>query len=224
MPRVVELPARGETRAVVVVLHGGMEKSHVPTSRCQTSSLRMIPFARALHRAGRQHGVAVWRVRYRVRGWNGEDRAPVADARAALDEVTSRYGEAPVFLVGHSMGGRTAVHVLEHPRVVGMVGLAPWLPNDPVDGIAGKDVLIAHGTRDTTTSPKQTQEWSERARRAGATVTYANVVRSGHTLLRRSGLWTDLTTGFALRALGIETRVGPTARRVLDQPDGTVTV
>jgi fermentation-respiration switch protein FrsA (DUF1100 family) len=117
------------------------------------------------------------------------------------------------------------VHVLDDPNVVGLVGLAPWLPNDPVEGIRGKKVLIAHGTRDTWTSAAESLAWSEQARHAGAHVTYARLVGCGHFLLRRTGLWTDLTTGFALGALGIETRVGTTAaRRVLEVTDGTLTV
>jgi predicted esterase len=224
MSRVVELPAQGETRAVVLFLHGGKEQSHAPTSPWHTSPLRMVPFARALHRAGRRNGVAVWRVRNAVRGWNGDDRSPVTDARAALDEVRSRYGGVPAVLVGHSMGGRTAVHVLGDPSVVGLVGLAPWLPNDPVDGAAGKHVLIAHGTRDTWTSADESLAWSEGARAAGGTVTYARLVGCGHFLLRRVGLWTDLTTGFALGALGIDTQVGATARTVLDSRGDVVTI
>jgi alpha-beta hydrolase superfamily lysophospholipase len=220
---VVELPARGQTRAVVLVLHGGQEHSHAPTSPWHSSPLRMVPFARALHRAGRDHGVAVWRARYQVRGWNGEERSPVPDARAALEQVRARYADAPVVLVGHSMGGRTAVHVLADPSVVALVGLAPWLPGDPVEGAGGKSVLIAHGADDRTTSPEQTLAWSERARAAGASVTYARLLGCGHYLLRRVGLWTDLTTGFALGALGIVVPVGSAARRVLAEPGGTLT-
>jgi alpha-beta hydrolase superfamily lysophospholipase len=224
MPRVVELAADGETRAVVVVLHGGKESSSAPTSRWHSGPLRMIPFARALHRAGGPRGVAVWRVQYGLRGWNGDARSPVSDARAALDRVRERYGGAPVVLVGHSLGGRTAVHVLDDTNVVGLVGLAPWLPDDPVDGARDKKVLIAHGTRDTWTSAAETLRWSERARDAGATVTYARLTGCGHFLIRRVGLWTELTTGFALGVLGLETRVGRTAREVLELTNATVTV
>lgn len=224
MSRVVELPAKGTTRAVVLVLHGGTEHSHAPTSPWHTPPLRMVPFARALHRAGKQHGVAVWRLQYAVRGWNGDLRSPVTDARVALERIRAQHGDVPVVVVGHSMGGRTAVHVLDDPSVTAMVGLAPWLPNDPVDGATGKQVLIAHGQRDRTTSPSETLAWAERARAAGGVVTYAGLRGCGHYLLRRIALWTDLTTGFALRSLGITPKVGPVAKGVLEQVDRTMTV
>ena len=223
-PGVHVRPAHDETRAVALLLHGGKEKSYEQSEPMHLSSRRMRPFARALHREGAEHGLAVWSVSYRVRGWNAPEMSPVHDARWALEEVRRRHGDVPVVLVGHSMGGRTAVHVLGDPNVVAMVGLAPWLPNDPVEGADGKLVLIAHGTRDRTTSPAQTLAWSERARATGGTVTYASLVGCGHYLLRRVRLWSDLTTGFTLGALGIDARVGRTARTVLDATDGTVTV
>jgi alpha-beta hydrolase superfamily lysophospholipase len=224
MSRVVELPASGETRAVVLVLHGGKEHSHAPVSPWHSSPLRMVPFAKAIHRAGREHGVAVWRVHYAVRGWNGDQRSPVTDARAALDRVREQHGGVPVVLVGHSMGGRAAAHALDDPSVTAMVGLAPWLPNDPVDGAVGKRVLVAHGDHDRIASATDSLAWVARARAAGGTMTYVSLRGCGHYLLRRTPLWTDLTTGFALQSLGIPTRVGPTAQAAIDQVDRTVTV
>ncbi|PWS52979.1 alpha/beta hydrolase, partial [Streptomyces sp. FT05W] len=67
-----------------------------------------LPFARSLARAGQEDGLAVHVVRYRTRGWNA-DADPAADARWAADEVVRRYGDVPVCLVGHGMGGRAAL-------------------------------------------------------------------------------------------------------------------
>ncbi|HUR52078.1 MAG TPA: alpha/beta fold hydrolase [Mycobacteriales bacterium] len=217
-------PARGRTRAAVLLLHGGTEHSLEPLDGLQLSRRRMVPFARALHRQGAAHGVAVWSLAYRVRGWNGDARSPVADARWALDELRKQHGGVPTSLVGHSMGGRVAAAVLDDPDVVAMVGLAPWLPGDPVTGARGKQLLVAHGTQDGTTSPRKALDWVERARGEGATATFAHVEGAGHALLRRFGLWTDLSTGFALGSLGVRARVGRTAQRVLDQPGATLTV
>jgi alpha-beta hydrolase superfamily lysophospholipase len=85
----------------------------------------MVPVARHLHRAGRKHGLAVWSLRNSVRGWNGPDKSPLQDARWALRQIEGQHPGVPVFLVGHSMGGLTAVLAAEHPRVEAVVALAP---------------------------------------------------------------------------------------------------
>src|SRR5260370_8064939 len=118
----------GEVRAVALVLHGGRVTSRVPASPWQPAALRMIPFAWALQRAGRDQGLAVCSLGYRLRGWNGAEASPVPDARWALDRVRERYGEVPVVLVGHSMGARTALRVAAHPPVRALLALAPCLP------------------------------------------------------------------------------------------------
>src|SRR4029079_14945906 len=107
--------AKGTPRAVVVVLHGGKADSYERSEPNHLSSRRLDPFVHALHRQGRSHGIAVWKVRYRVRGWNGSDRSPARDAQWALDEVRRRHGDVPVVLVGHSMGGRGAGADLRGP-------------------------------------------------------------------------------------------------------------
>jgi pimeloyl-ACP methyl ester carboxylesterase len=217
--------AHGQTRAVVLVLHGGKEHSHEASEPMHLSSRRMRPFARALHRQGADHGVAVWSVKYRVRGWNGADMSPVHDARWALAEVRARHGDVPVVLVGHSMGGRTAARVLGDPNVVAMVGLAPWLPDEPVEVARDREVLIAHGVVDRWTSPRESRRWAEAARPLARSVTYVRVRRSGHFLLRRARLWTDLTVGFALRNLGLDPSVGRSATKALaEAAAGTSTV
>jgi len=215
-------PALGATRAVVLLLHGGKEESQEVSDPKHLSSRRIRPFARALHRRGARHGVAVWTVKYRVRGWNGPEMSPVHDARWALREVRRQHGPVPVALVGHSMGGRTAVNVLDDPSVVSLVALAPWLPVESGEPAAGRKVLVAHGTRDTWTSATQAKRWVERARDAGAEARFVGVRRSGHFLLRRARLWTDLTVGFALSTLGVEVRVSRTATRVLSSPGDVV--
>ena len=207
----------GTTTAVVLVLHGGKADSFEQSEPTHLSSRRLNPFVRAVHRQGRAHGVAVWKVRYRVRGWNGRERSPAQDAQWALDEVRRRHGDIPVVLLGHSMGGRAAVHVLGDPSVIGLVALAPWLPHEPFDGAWGKKVVIAHGVIDRWTSPRETREWAAAARPLAASLTYVRVRRTGHFMLRRAGLWTDLAVGFTLSWLGLDPSVGRVAANVMRQ-------
>jgi alpha-beta hydrolase superfamily lysophospholipase len=208
-------PARAATAAVVLVLHGGKENSLEPSEARDRAGLRMRPFERALHHQGAGRGVAVWALRYRVRGWNGPEQSPVHDARWALEEVRRQHGPVPVVLVGHSMGGRAAVRVLDDPSVTALVALAPWLPHEPVDGAAGKAVLVVHGDTDTVTSPAQTRAWADQARAAGARVEYVGMRGTGHAMLRRSRLWTGLAVGFSLRSLSLDPRLPRAARTVL---------
>src|SRR5580704_5522667 len=108
VPGLTERPAAGITRAVMLVLPGGQATSVKPASTRQLTALRMRPFAVGIHRAGRDAGLAVWLVRYRYRGWNGQQASPLADISWALDEARRRHGDVPVVLLGHSMGGRAA--------------------------------------------------------------------------------------------------------------------
>jgi len=207
--------AHGPTTGVVVVLHGGKADSYERSEPQHLSSRRVNPLVRALHRQGRKHGVAVWKVRYRVRGWNGRDRSPAQDAAWALEEVRRRHGDVPVVLVGHSMGGRAAVHVLGDASVIGAVLLCPWLPHEPVDGARDRRLLVAHGFVDRWTSPRETREWATAARPLARSLTYVRVRRTGHFMLRRAGLWSDLAVGPALTWLGLDPSVGRAAAKVL---------
>ena len=140
-------------------------------------------------------------LRYRHRGWNG-GTGPVDDARWALAEVRETYGDVPVVLLGHSMGARTAVHVAVDPTVVGVVGLAPWLPADEtVDGLAGRHLVAAHGRRDRITSFRATAAYVERARGVAASATLHDMGAVGHYLLRGVDSWNDLAASAALSVL-----------------------
>jgi pimeloyl-ACP methyl ester carboxylesterase len=196
-PTVRVLPPAGPTTSVVLVLHGGKARSAEPTSLGQLSYLRMVPIARALHRAGGPGGTAVWLLRNRLRGWNDPTADPVLDARWALDRVRSRHPGLPVVLVGHSMGGRAALRVAGDPSVVGVCALAPWIePGETVDHLTDRTVLIAHGTRDRWTSPGRSFRYAVRARQVTDRVGRFEVHGAGHAMLRRSRDWTRLVTAF----------------------------
>ena len=194
----------GNARAIALVLHGGRERSAAPVRANQLAVVRMAPFAAGLARAGRDRGLAVARMRYLVRGWNGAAQAPVADVRWVLDELAMRFPEVPVALVGHSMGGRAAIHAAAHPSVRAVVGLAPWIePNDPYRSVEGCDVLVVHGDGDRITSPKASAAWTRRAATVAASAAYVSVRGDGHAMLRRARLWHEVTADYVVaRMLG----------------------
>ncbi|HVX70433.1 MAG TPA: alpha/beta fold hydrolase [Mycobacteriales bacterium] len=198
-PTLVELTLPSPVHAVALVLHGGREHSFETAHPSQLTAVRMRPFARALQRRGSAAGLAVAALGYRFRGWNGAEESPVADARWALAELRDRHGDLPVILVGHSMGGRTALRVADDIAVAGVVALAPWLPpKEPVSQLAAKRILIAHGNLDFVTSPRASRHFADRARRAGADVTYVTVHGDNHAMLLRPGRWHRLVARTAL--------------------------
>ncbi|RSD17210.1 alpha/beta hydrolase [Amycolatopsis eburnea] len=201
-PAVSVWPARGRTEAVVLVLHGGAERGLGAVPPWKLAYLRMVPIARALHRAGRAHGVEVRLLRNRRYGWNAPAMDPVDDARWALGRIRAEHPGVPVVLVGHSMGGRVALRVADDPAVRGICALAPWTPRgEPVAAVAGRSVLIVHGTRDRMTSPAESHAFAERAEGVAARVARFEIANEGHAMLRRSSVWTRLTIAFTLEVL-----------------------
>jgi pimeloyl-ACP methyl ester carboxylesterase len=192
----VDLPTRtAPTRAAVLVLHGGKAESRGPVEPRQLTVRRMQPFVRSIASLGGD--LAVGQVRYRYRGWNDAAADPVADVDFALAAVGERYGPVPVVLVGHSMGGRAALRAAGHPRIRGVVALAPWLPDtEPVEQLAGRDLAVLHGTRDLTTSPRASARFVARAARFSRRTACVQVPWSGHGMLLRAGLWHHLTAEF----------------------------
>jgi hypothetical protein len=101
------------------------------------------------------------------------------------------------------MGARAALRVAGHPAVIAVAGLAPWVPaGEPVDQLAGRRVLLAHGTADTITSPADTWAYAERARPV-CDLTVVEVSRGDHPMVRRAGLWHALAAEFARVSLGL---------------------
>ena len=187
----------GPVRGIALVLHGGRARSNAPARANQLAVLRMRPFARELADAGGGDGLAVAQLRYAVRGWNGELQSPVHDARWALQQLAERFPGIPVALVGHSMGGRTALYVADAPAVRAVVALAPWIERgDPVATLTGRRLLIAHGDRDRLTSPKASAAYARAAAGVAASVSYVVVRAERHAMLRRAAVWNRLSTGY----------------------------
>src|ERR1700740_1937219 len=142
---------------IVVVLHGGREVSMRPVTVVDLAVLRMIPVARAIQHAVGGTGIAVWRHRFAVRGWNGDQASPAGDLNRLLDDIRARDDGGHVFLAGHSMGARAAFRAAGHPAVCAVAGLAPWLPaGEPVGQLAGRRGLLAHRRAGPATDPPRT--------------------------------------------------------------------
>lgn len=211
--KIYRSPTRTGVRAVVLVLHGGQELSTEPATRWYPAYWRMVPFARNLSRVP---GLVVWSVVNTHKGWN--DLAPVTDARTALDEIHRAHPEVPIALVGHSMGGRVALRVADDPAVAGVCALAPWTPEgEPVEQLAGRMVLIAHGDRDRTTDPALSYAYAERAKEVTDRVARFDVRGESHALLFRYREWTRLVRRFTLGVLGV-TPMDPDIAEALARP------
>ena len=196
-------PPASPVDAVALLMHGGRDKSHAPTTPNQLTVRRMRPFARNIEAERRDHGLAVWLLRYRIRGWNGDEMSTLPDARWALDQIRAQHGDVPVVLIGHSLGGRTALRIADDPSVRAIAALAPWLPDgEPVDQLVDRTIMIAHGTLDSTTSPRGSLEYARRARAVTERVCRVEVERERHAMLWRYRLWQPLTTNFVFGALG----------------------
>ena len=187
--------------AVVLVLHGGQDSSRRPARWHNLAVLRMVPVARAVAKAG--HGTfAVAMLRYAVRGWNGAAASPVPDARAALDEITAAYPGLPIALVGHSMGGRVALALADDPRIVEVIGLAPWVVGDV--GLQAHDqqkLLLIHGVRDRMTSAEASRRVVETLQRRGLTASFVGLKAADHAMLRRASTWDHLLGGYLTATL-----------------------
>jgi alpha-beta hydrolase superfamily lysophospholipase len=150
VPELVHVAAPATPAAVsgvVLVLPGGSVKSVGRYRTMPEWGLR--PLLQCLALVGADHGIAVCLLRYRVRGWNGESADPLADTRWALEELDRKHGGVPCVLVGNSLGGRAAFRAAGAPHVVGVAGIAPWLPEgEPVDQLTGREALILHGDKD----------------------------------------------------------------------------
>ena len=127
-------------------------------------------------------------VRYRVKSWKRLD-ACVEDALAAID-VT----DAPrTVLVGFSMGGAVSVRAAAHPSVVGVVGLAPWLPDQlDVTPLRGRRLDVIHGALDRWlpgvpgVSPTISRRGFERATQLGVEGSYTVIPGAVHGLALRA--------------------------------------
>jgi dienelactone hydrolase len=171
-----------------------------------TASVRAL--GRRLMRAGRTEGLATHVVHYRFRGWNGGEAHLADDASWAADEAIRRYGDVPVCLAGVGMGGRAALRAAGHSAVNSVLALAPWLPEDdvaappePVKQLAGRRVLIVHGTNDERTDPELSFRLAARAKKSNRDICRFEVHSDGHGLRQYRSEVHALAEDFVMGAL-----------------------
>ena len=174
--------------ATVLVLHGGASDSRMKVAPLSLAVLRLMPVARAVARHVPE--VAVYRLRFSVRGWNGDGAGVLSDTRWALAQIAGWQPGLQVVLVGHSLGGRVALHLAAAQGVAGAVGLAPWADStDPVDHLAGVPLAIVQGTRDRVIPEPSTRVWLAGAERTGAVISSTLINGGGHAMLRHCRQW-----------------------------------
>jgi dienelactone hydrolase len=175
----------------------------------------MIPIARRLARAGGKD-LAVFRLLNSTRGWD-TTHTPVADAAWALGAMQQQFGDVPVGLVGHSLGGRAALLAGGDERVRSVVALAPWVYRDDRPELAGRRVLVVHGTADRVADPERS---AALVRRLPGTVEagYISIEGGRHAMLghhqQYDGYAAAFTVAVLLPARGV--RVPEPVRRILD--------
>ena len=192
--RLVPLPTGAEARlrndgaGLAAVLANGGTAKQVPGTWSATSELL------AEELAPRHPKIAFAEVRYRIKSWQALDSC-MADTEAALD-VVDGLGARRALLIGFSMGGAVSIGVAAHDSVDGVLGLAPWIPEQlSLDGLAGKRLDVLHGAWDRWlpgipgVSPGSSRRGFERARALGVEGTYTVLDRALHgaAVRRRSG-------------------------------------
>lgn len=170
-----ELRVRNEDSSLAALLLNGGSSRPLPGTWSATAELLARELAPRLER------VAFGEVRYRVKSWKRLGYC-IADAEAALgflDRVT--------LLVGFSMGGAVSVAVAADASVAGVLGLAPWFPEQlSFAALRGKRLDVVHGSWDRYlpgipgVSAASSRRGFERARALGVEGSYTLVAGGLH--------------------------------------------
>ena len=138
--------------------------------------------------SARLSGVGFAEVRYRIKSWKRLESC-FEDARAAVREV----GAPRTMLVGFSMGGAVSIGIADEPGVEGVIGLAPWIPDElDVSRLHGKRLSVFHGALDRWlpgipgVSAGHSRKGFERARARGADGRYVLISGAVHGMALRA--------------------------------------
>jgi pimeloyl-ACP methyl ester carboxylesterase len=134
-------------------------------------------------------------VRYRVKSWKHLESC-FEDARAAVRELSSPR----TMLLGFSMGGAVSIGIADEPGIEGVVGLAPWIPDQlDVSRLHGKRLSVFHGALDRWlpgipgVSADHSRKGFERALARGANGRYVLISGGVHGMAFRAP-WGGLVT------------------------------
>ena len=171
----------GARERMVVCLNGGQRRELTGT---WSASLEW--FVKAL--APRFPRLGFLEVRYRIRSWRRLELC-VEDARAAI----AAGGGERTLLVGFSMGGAVSISAAGETGVAGVLGLAPWIPEQlELSPLAGRRLDVLHGSLDRRlpglpgVSSASSRRGFERARSLGIAGSYTLIAGGLHGLALRA--------------------------------------
>jgi pimeloyl-ACP methyl ester carboxylesterase len=177
-----EITLHGERRPLAVVCTNGGQATEVPgtwSASIEWLVQRLVPRFPEFRFA---------EVRYRVKSWKQLDLC-VEDALAAIELA----GGERTLLVGFSMGGAVSVRAAAHKSVRGVLGLAPWLPDQlELTPLRGRRLAIVHGALDRWlpgvpgVSPSLSRRGYERSRRLGIDGSYTVIPGAVHGIALRA--------------------------------------
>ena len=116
------------------------------------------------------------------------------------------------------MGGRAALGAAGADGVIAVCALAPWLDGtDPVNQLAGRTVLIAHGDRERWTDPAASFAYAMRAKSAAWPSAGSRCPARAISCWRRAADWSALVRRFVFGITGVEP-LDPAIANALAQP------
>ena len=143
------------------------------------------------------------------------------DVRWALEQLRSQYDGLPTCLVGHSLGGRAALLAGDQTAVSSVVALNPWVrPDDRVD-LAGRPVLVVHGTEDRIADPGRSAAMTKALART-TTAGYLRVTGGKHAMLSHRSVFEGAATDFVRATLLRADVDGPVADLLRGEAEVTV--
>lgn len=216
-PRLINVRVPTKPEGVVLVLHGGgSRKGNMMVSPTQLSVLRLIPTAHRIARRGSGR-LAVFRLLNSVRGWDTK-HTPVLDVQWAMEQIAARFGQVPISLVGHSLGGRAAIRAAGGKQVRSAVALAPWLDtSDNRTKLPGKKLLVVHGSQDRIASPARAL-LAAQAMSSSADVGFIQIVGGKHAMLRHHAQFDGFAADYVVATLLGESVTGPVGQVLAGEP------